>query len=174
MNRCLGPMIAEAMALVQTGTDPLALNEAMKAFGFPVGPITLADEVGIDVTTHVVHNLTEDLGPRMAGADLAFLDELVAAKILGKKSRAGFFKYDEAPKGAKPGAAVKGGKELNPKVMELLAKCGRRTLPPFPALQPHARGRLSRAACARRFQRAPSLLSASTPHAILARPPSRP
>lgn len=52
VNRCLGPMIAEAMAIVQSGTDPLVLNEAMKGFGFPVGPITLADEVGIDVTNH--------------------------------------------------------------------------------------------------------------------------
>jgi len=115
VNRCLGPMIAEAMSLVQGGTDAKKLNEAMKAFGFPVGPITLADEVGIDVTTHVVHNLTDDLGVRMQGADLSFLDALVSEKILGKKTQAGFFSYDKGK-----GGKVSGGKELNPRVLELL------------------------------------------------------
>jgi len=139
VNRCLGPMISECMSLVQAGTDALALNATMKKFGFPVGPITLADEVGIDVTTHVVHNLTEDLGVRMEGADLSFLDALVAEKILGKKTSAGFFTYSKGK-----GGKVSGGKALNPRVLELLkpyqAKVAQRT-PPEEEIQHRMAGR---------------------------------
>jgi 3-hydroxyacyl-CoA dehydrogenase len=50
-------MSTEALAVVQQGCDPIKLNQAMLDFGYPVGPITLLDEVGIDVTTHVVNHL---------------------------------------------------------------------------------------------------------------------
>ena len=47
VNRCIGPMSTEALAVVQQGCDPIKLNDAMLEFGYPVGPITLLDEVGI-------------------------------------------------------------------------------------------------------------------------------
>lgn len=59
----------------------------MKDFGFPVGPITLADEVGIDVANHVFSYLSNaDLGVRMTGGDISVLKKMVDAKMLGKKS----------------------------------------------------------------------------------------
>ena len=50
-------MSTEALAVVQQGCDPIKLNQAMLDFGYPVGPITLLDEVGIDVTTFLVNRL---------------------------------------------------------------------------------------------------------------------
>jgi len=118
VNRCIGPMSTEALAVVQQGCDPIKLNDAMLEFGYPVGPITLLDEVGIDVTTHVVNNLIGDpakgyLGIRMEGADLTIMEDFVAAGLLGKKSGKGFF--DHSDKKAKV-------KTIHPEAAKLIAK----------------------------------------------------
>lgn len=67
----------------------------------------------------MVHNLLDDLGVRMAGADLAFLDDLVAKGILGRKTKAGFFSYAEEGKAGRKGKGG-GGKQLNQEVLTLL------------------------------------------------------
>jgi enoyl-CoA hydratase/long-chain 3-hydroxyacyl-CoA dehydrogenase len=102
VNRCLGPTIVETIAMLQQGADPLQLNKTMTNFGYPVGPVTLADEVGMDVATHVVHNLIGEkpkfLGERMGGADLSMMDECVKSGMLGRKSGKGFFDYTSKEK----------------------------------------------------------------------------
>ena len=45
--RCIGPFATETLACIQQGVDPIALNKAMMDFGYPVGPVSLLDEVGI-------------------------------------------------------------------------------------------------------------------------------
>jgi len=109
VNRCLGPFLAEAVALVQQGFDPITLNKGLTAFGFPVGGVTLADEVGIDVACHTVHNLMGEqpyyLGVRMGGGDLNMLNDFVEAGLLGRKAGKGFFDY--SIKEEKPGAVTK-------------------------------------------------------------------
>ena len=73
------------------------LDSSTKKFGMPVGPITLADEVGIDVASHVASFLSEaDLGVRMSGGDISLLKEMINRGWLGKKSGQGFYTY---PKG---------------------------------------------------------------------------
>ena len=58
------------------------LDNSMTKFGMPVGPVTLADEVGIDVASHVASFLSEaDLGVRMSGGDISLLRKLDEAKI---------------------------------------------------------------------------------------------
>jgi enoyl-CoA hydratase/long-chain 3-hydroxyacyl-CoA dehydrogenase len=103
VNRCLGPFLAESMAVVQQGADPIAFNKAMVDFGYPVGGLTLADEVGIDVTQKVIGNLVGEgegrLGVRMEGSDLGVIDEMVAAGFLGKKAGKGWFDHTGGKKG---------------------------------------------------------------------------
>jgi len=127
VNRSLGPYMDETSALIRDGVDPIQLDKAIKQFGFPMGPITLADQVGIDVGYKVQHYLTEHLGVRMQGGDTKFLKKLVDEKILGKKSGAGFFVYaseNEKKKSflEKTMAAFskKKEKEINPRVIKLL------------------------------------------------------
>ena len=71
------------------------LDKAMKNFGMPVGPITLADEVGIDVTYKVASFLSKaDLGVRMTGGDVGLMQNMINKGWLGKKSGQGFYTYN--------------------------------------------------------------------------------
>jgi len=115
VNRCLGPFLVEAMALLQRGADPIKINESLTDFGFMVGGITLADEVGIDVAHHVVNNLIGEpsegyLGVRMDGADLKALEAFVDAGFLGRKSGKGFFDYSNPKE-----------KKINPDAIKLMS-----------------------------------------------------
>ena len=67
----------------------------MKNFGMPVGPVTLADEVGVDVTSHVATFLSNaDLGTRMTGGDVSLMSKMIEKGWLGKKAGQGFYTYD--------------------------------------------------------------------------------
>lgn len=116
VNRCLGPFMAESMALVQDGVELEHLDKVMKQCGLPVGPITLADEVGIDVAAHVASFLGQHLGQRMLGPNPEALQALVKAGILGRKSGAGFFMYP------KTGKKQKGARQLNQEAAKIIAK----------------------------------------------------
>lgn len=95
VNRCLGPYMVEVSALVGDGVDLETLDKAMVNFGMPMGPITLADEVGIDVTSHVFKFLSNaDLGVRMTGGDISLMENMVKRGWLGRKSNQGFYAYD--------------------------------------------------------------------------------
>ena len=62
--------------------------------GMPVGPITLIDEVGVDVASKVASFLSNaDLGKRMGGGDISLMSKMVEKGWLGKKSKQGFFTY---------------------------------------------------------------------------------
>ena len=89
----------QVAALVQDGVQLETLDKALKNFGMPVGPITLADEVGIDVVSHVASFLSKaDLGVRMEGGDIGLMENMIAKGWLGKKSGQGFYTYDKKKK----------------------------------------------------------------------------
>jgi enoyl-CoA hydratase/long-chain 3-hydroxyacyl-CoA dehydrogenase len=94
VNRCLGPYLVEVSALVRDGVGLEDLDKAIARFGMPVGPITLADEVGIDVASHVASFLSgADLGVRMSGGDVGLMKTMMEKGWLGKKSGQGFYTY---------------------------------------------------------------------------------
>ena len=95
----------------------------MKSFGMPVGPITLSDEVGIDVSNHVGKFMASaDLGDRMKGGNPLLMSRMVEAGMLGRKSGKGFYLYpaSDGRKGSKSSKGAK--KELNPEALALIAE----------------------------------------------------
>src|SRR5581483_9660620 len=97
VNRVLAPYMMGAMQRVERGESKEKIDEAARAFGMPMGPIELADTVGLDVCAHVGKIL--QMGP--SGPNK--LDEMVAAGKLGKKSGEGFYVWkDGKPQKAEP------------------------------------------------------------------------
>ena len=97
VNRILAPYINEAGILLNEGVAIEKLDKAMVQAGFPVGPITLLDEVGIDVATKVAPILEDAFGERMS-TPKAF-EKLKDDDRKGKKNKRGFYKYDGSSKG---------------------------------------------------------------------------
>jgi len=97
VNRVLGPYMMAALQRVERGEAKEKIDEAAKAFGMPMGPVELADTVGLDVCASVGNIL------KMAPAGGSKLDQMVAAGKLGKKSGEGFYVWkDGKPQKTKP------------------------------------------------------------------------
>ena len=95
VNRLLVPMINEAAFIVQEGTaTPEAIDEAMKlGAAHPMGPLALADLIGLDVCLAIMDVLQEGFGdPKYRPCPL--LRRMVAAGYLGRKSGRGFYIYE--------------------------------------------------------------------------------
>jgi 3-hydroxyacyl-CoA dehydrogenase / enoyl-CoA hydratase / 3-hydroxybutyryl-CoA epimerase len=107
VNRILAPYLGEAGRLVLEGVPLEAIDRVMVRFGFPVGPVTLLDEVGLDVAAKGAVVMHEAFGDRMAPSP-AFV-RLVEAGYLGRKAGRGFFLYADGRKG-----------EPDPRVYEML------------------------------------------------------
>ncbi|HKP50412.1 MAG TPA: 3-hydroxyacyl-CoA dehydrogenase NAD-binding domain-containing protein, partial [Gemmatimonadales bacterium] len=114
VNRILSPYLNEAGHLLQDGVPIPVIDQAMTAFGFPVGPVALLDEVGLDVADKAGSVMYEAFGERMKPAGA--LSRMLGATRLGRKNGRGFYKYREGHKagvdssvypllGVKPGEA---------------------------------------------------------------------
>jgi 3-hydroxyacyl-CoA dehydrogenase / enoyl-CoA hydratase / 3-hydroxybutyryl-CoA epimerase len=114
VNRVLAPYMMSAMQRLERGEPPELLDEAARTFGMPMGPIELADTVGLDVCAHV----GRILGLDGAGSQL---ERLFAAGKLGKKSGEGFYTW-------KDGKPVKAEKPYD---RSLLQRLGRELVEPL-------------------------------------------
>jgi 3-hydroxyacyl-CoA dehydrogenase/enoyl-CoA hydratase/3-hydroxybutyryl-CoA epimerase len=115
VNRILAPYFVEAGHLLAEGVPIDLIDRTMLEFGFPVGPIALLDEVGIDVAAKGGVVMQQAFGPRLAPAEA--IGRMVAAGRLGRKAGRGFYLYHDGHKtdpdpavyellGVKPLAAV--------------------------------------------------------------------
>jgi 3-hydroxyacyl-CoA dehydrogenase/enoyl-CoA hydratase/3-hydroxybutyryl-CoA epimerase len=95
-TRILMPYLNEAVHALLEGARIEDVDGALTAFGMPVGPVALVDEVGIDVGAKVARILHQAFGERMAPPPA--LDKLLADGRLGRKARRGFYSYGGARK----------------------------------------------------------------------------
>ena len=91
VNRVLMPYLLECVQLLEDGFKPEVIDEAARSFGMMMGPVELADTVGMDVCLAVAENLTAHFG----GSVPKRLHEMVQAGKLGRKSGEGFYRYKQ-------------------------------------------------------------------------------
>lgn len=116
-TRILSAYMNEAGRMLDEGVAIDALDRALVDFGFPVGPITLMDEVGLDVGGKVGHVMVESFGERMRPGE--GVRRVVESGRTGRKGRSGFYLYDEHGK--------KGG--VDPSVYQMIHEGDRRAIP---------------------------------------------
>ncbi|MFC1640177.1 3-hydroxyacyl-CoA dehydrogenase NAD-binding domain-containing protein, partial [Gemmatimonadota bacterium] len=96
VNRILAPYLREAWLLLEEGVEAEVLDSAMTEFGFPVGPVTLLDEIGLDVVQESSTALHKAFGQRMQ--PLPGVSRMVNEGRLGRKSGRGLFQYRRGKK----------------------------------------------------------------------------
>ncbi len=94
VNRILGPYLMEAMVMLEEGKSKEEIDRAALAFGMPMGPVTLADQVGLDICLEVARSLRNGLDRPMADTP-DWLAEMVEKGHTGRKSGRGLYDYDK-------------------------------------------------------------------------------
>ncbi len=110
VNRLLMPYLGEALTLAEAGADLSEIDDACAAWGMPMGPFRLLDEIGLDVAAHAAGVLAKAY-PRRAAPSEGILDRFVAAGRLGTKSGRGFYRH---PAGASRNGRAGGAPVLDP------------------------------------------------------------
>jgi 3-hydroxyacyl-CoA dehydrogenase / enoyl-CoA hydratase / 3-hydroxybutyryl-CoA epimerase len=115
VNRILAPYLGEAMRCLDEGIAPETIDEAALAFGMPMGPIELADVVGLDVCAAVGQTVTPDAKAPQK------LQALLDAKSFGKKTGKGFYAWVNGKPQKSAAGAVPAGltdRLINPMLQE--------------------------------------------------------
>ncbi len=94
VNRVLMPYLLEAVTLEEEGVPAAVIDKAALDFGMPMGPIELADTVGLDICLSVARILSQQLNVQVP----ARLEQLVDSGRLGRKSGEGFYRYENGKK----------------------------------------------------------------------------
>ncbi len=102
VNRILSPYLNEAGVMVGEGVSIDVIDRTATAWGFPVGPIALLDEIGLDVAHKAAESMHAYFGGRMKSGDA--LDRMLAAGRLGRKNGRGFYRYRDGHKAGADGS----------------------------------------------------------------------
>jgi len=95
VNRILCPYLLESLLMVEEGARIEQVDNYMKKLGMPVGPITLLDEVGIDVGAHVMSGEMSDfIREREGFVTTDVMPKMFKAGLLGRKGKKGFYNYN--------------------------------------------------------------------------------
>jgi 3-hydroxyacyl-CoA dehydrogenase / enoyl-CoA hydratase / 3-hydroxybutyryl-CoA epimerase len=92
VNRVLFPYLLDAAKLFENGMRASEIDGALVKWGMPMGPLRLIDEIGVDITVDIAETLERAYGQRDQPGKI--LREMLAAKMLGRKSGSGFYKYE--------------------------------------------------------------------------------
>jgi 3-hydroxyacyl-CoA dehydrogenase/enoyl-CoA hydratase/3-hydroxybutyryl-CoA epimerase len=92
VNRVLFPYLLDAAELFESGVDAERIDRALVEWGMPMGPLRLIDEIGVDITIDIGNTLEKAYGQRDHVA--ALLLWLRDQQMLGRKTGAGFYKYE--------------------------------------------------------------------------------
>ena len=114
-TRILAFLMSEVLHLLLEGAKPHDLDKMCKKMGFPVGLVTLLDEVGLDTGAHIQAYLKPIFGNRLSPHDSAAHEHLVSQGFKGRKSGKGIYIYDDKNKS-------KGARPVNPAAEELLKR----------------------------------------------------
>jgi 3-hydroxyacyl-CoA dehydrogenase/enoyl-CoA hydratase/3-hydroxybutyryl-CoA epimerase len=118
VNRALTPYMLEAMVLLDQNIDKRVIDAAAEKFGMPMGPIELADQVGLDICLDVGDMLRSKFGDLLPPTP-AWLREKVAKGELGRKSGKGFYvwKDGKADKGPAPASGAQPSEEMTDRLI---------------------------------------------------------
>lgn len=108
VNRVLMPYLMECVVLLEEGHKGEAIDKAAKNFGMMMGPVELADRVGLDVCLAVAKNLTGHFGGQVPDSLQAMVDK----GHLGAKSGQGFYRYDKKGKPVKEKVTVENSETI--------------------------------------------------------------
>ncbi len=103
VNRALTPYMLEAMVMLDEKIDKLTIDAAAEKFGMPMGPIELADQVGLDICLAVGDMLRSKFGDSLPPTP-AWLREKVSKGELGRKTGRGFYVWKDGKADKSPGS----------------------------------------------------------------------
>jgi 3-hydroxyacyl-CoA dehydrogenase/enoyl-CoA hydratase/3-hydroxybutyryl-CoA epimerase len=92
VNRVLFPYLLDAAEMFENGVSAEEIDGALLEWGMPMGPLRLIDEIGVDITVDIAATLEKAFGARDHAANI--LQKMYSEKILGRKTGAGFYKYE--------------------------------------------------------------------------------
>jgi len=92
VNRVLFPYLLDAAEIFQSGVGAEEIDQALLQWGMPMGPLRLIDEIGVDITVDIADTLEKAFGVRDRAPEI--LRKMHGAKMLGRKSGGGFYKYE--------------------------------------------------------------------------------
>jgi 3-hydroxyacyl-CoA dehydrogenase/enoyl-CoA hydratase/3-hydroxybutyryl-CoA epimerase len=114
VNRILAPFLLEALIMLDEGMEQTTIDQELRKFGLPAGSFEMYDTVGIDIALAVAKNLANEWAE--SSFCITFLEKMVAAGYLGKKTGLGFYRYK------------KHKKKCNKKIRDFISVTGNRNI----------------------------------------------